>query len=127
MALSWLDIAKSEDAIDIALNVLEENSELGYFFEEFINNSKELNIEKKQAFKFICLLISTLGGQQIYLPKEESYKSYLTYRLIYSEFNGNNSNELSQKYNVSVQHIGRVVEACRVADREARKVTNGVI
>ncbi|MEF1256941.1 Mor transcription activator family protein [Vibrio sp. M260112] len=127
MEMNWIEIAKNKDAVNIALTVLKDNSGIDWFFDEFIAESENLGIDKSEAFKLICVMISILGGQQVYLPKEVHFNRYLSYRLIYSDFNGNNTNEVAKKHNVSAAHVIRVVKACAKADREARNALEGVI
>ncbi|EKQ3592440.1 hypothetical protein V6969_002199 [Vibrio parahaemolyticus] len=126
MEMNWIEIAKNEDAVNIALNLLKDNTEIDWFFDELIAESEALGIDKPEAFKLICVMISILGGQQVYLPKELHFNRYLSYRLIYSDFNGNNANEVAKKHNVSSAHVIRVVKACTKADREARKALEGI-
>lgn len=60
------------------------------------------------------------GGLLLYFPKGD----YLLRRerdlKIYKDFNGNNQAELAQKYDTSVQHIYRIIEAVR-AEEIARR------
>ncbi|BCV65526.1 hypothetical protein TUM17387_08850 [Shewanella carassii] len=126
MSIKWCDIAKNENAINIGIEIINNNSGSGLFFDEFISKCSDLGFEDKVTFKFISLLISVCGGSQIYLPKEESFKKLIVYRLVYDEFSGNNITELSKKYNISEQAVYRIVKACREADRESRKAIEGL-
>ncbi len=127
MSLNFSDIADDEYAINVALDVLQNNTDVGEFFSNFFEASKKLGIEEGTSFKFVCLMISMLGGQQVYLPKEEVFKQYLEYQLIYNEFSGNNVDELAKKYKTSTQNVFRIVKACRKADVESRKQISGAI
>ena len=56
------------------------------------------------------LKLSTLiGGMTIYIPRKESVLRALRNIKIKEEFNGNNSVELSRKYNVCEQWIRQIV------------------
>lgn len=126
MNLDWVDIAKDDCAIDLAINLMSSNKSSSAFFDEFIDKAVSFGFSKREAFKFVCLMISTIGGLQVYLPKEDNFKKLITYRLIYRDFKGSNTDELAMKYGLSVQTIGRIVSACRTADKEARKAIEGL-
>lgn len=126
MKLSWSDIAMDDSCIDLGINLLDSEKSSSPLFEEFVSKANALGIDKRVSFKFICLMISVMGGLQIYLPKEDSFKSLIAYRMIYKEFTGSNANELASKYDLSVQAIGRIVKACRTADKKARDSIAGL-
>ncbi|HHC6514870.1 TPA: Mor transcription activator family protein [Vibrio parahaemolyticus] len=121
VSISWADIAKNEDHIDVALDVLAMNPDNEFIFDLFLSKAKEIGLDKRDAFKFICLMISDFGGLQFYLPKDSTYKKLVVYKLIHKEFDGTNVKELSKKYSMSTQTIYRIIKACTKADREARK------
>ena len=50
------------------------------------------------------------GGIQLYIPKDERLDTQLKHHAIFTEFNGSNSAALSQKYQISVQHVYRVLK-----------------
>lgn len=60
------------------------------------------------------------GGQLIYFPKGTFVRLSRRDRDIYSQFTGNNHKELSRKFNVSEQHIYRIVKAMRRRDLDDR-------
>jgi Mor family transcriptional regulator len=60
------------------------------------------------------------GGQLLYFPKGESLHRSERDLKIYGEFNGSNQAELAQKYETSIQHVYRIIEAVR-ADEIARR------
>ncbi|MEA5334813.1 Mor transcription activator family protein [Vibrio parahaemolyticus] len=122
VSISWADIAKNEEHIDIALDVLAINPDNEFIFNFFLSKVEEIGLDKREAFKFICLMVSNFGGLQFYLPKDSTYKKLVVYKLIHKEFNGANVKELSKKYSMSTQAIYRIVKACNEADREARKI-----
>lgn len=60
------------------------------------------------------------GGQLIYFPKGKFVLLSKRDRLIYAEFTGHNQKELARKFDVSEQHIYRIIKAMRrndLADR----------
>lgn len=59
--------------------------------------------------KFVQLS-SYAHGQEIYFPKVESVIASARNRRIKKEFNGYNYKELAKKYNVTVQHIWRILK-----------------
>ena len=122
MSIEWLDIAKKESALDVVIDLINMNPSKSKIFEEFIAVSKALDFDERDIVKFICLMIAVFGGSQIYLPNEQSFKQAVIYRLIYKNFKGDNTAELSRQYGMSVIAIQRVIKACRKADNEMRKV-----
>ncbi|GLQ73542.1 hypothetical protein OPW13_13535 [Vibrio europaeus] len=126
MSISWLDIANKDMALNVVIDLIKMNPSKTKVFDEFLSRSKEFNLEERDTVKFICLMVSVFGGCQIYLPSDDAFKQAVTYRLIYKEFKGNNANELSRKYGMSVIAIQRVIKACRKADAEIRKAMDGV-
>lgn len=121
MSIDWVDIANDDKSIDVAIRVLSINEDTGSFFKDFLCRTEEAGIDNKEAFKFICLMISAFGGLQVYMPKESTFKKLVTYQLIYTEFKGNNAKELSNKYSISMQAVYRIIKACTKADVMARK------
>ena len=120
MNLDWADIANNESYIDIAIKILGLNESNSIFFEEFMSKAESVGFDKREAFKFVCLMVSVMGGMQIYLPKELSFKKLIAHRLIYKEFTGSNTRDLAKKYDLSMAAVSRVISACRAADKEAR-------
>lgn len=60
------------------------------------------------------------GGQLIYFPKGKFLILSKRDRQIYAEFNGHNVKELARKYDVSEQHIYRIIKAMRRSDLASR-------
>lgn len=50
------------------------------------------------------------GGELFYMPKGQDYDTIIKHHQIFKEFNGANHQELSKKYNLSVQHLYRVLK-----------------
>jgi Mor family transcriptional regulator len=56
------------------------------------------------------------GGQLIYFPKGKFVILSKRDRLIFCEFTGRNQKELARKFDVSEQHIYRIIKAMRRSD-----------
>lgn len=56
------------------------------------------------------------GGQLIYFPKGKFVLLSKRDRLIYAEFTGHNQKDLARKFDVSEQHIYRIIKAMRRSD-----------
>ena len=56
------------------------------------------------------------GGQLIYFPKGKFVLLSKRDRLIYFEFTGRNQKDLARKFDVSEQHIYRIIKAMRRSD-----------
>ena len=62
-------------------------------------------------------LASNWGGQLIYFPKNLLGRVSERDLKIYKEFNGKNHVELARKYDLTVQHIYRIVKEVGMAER----------
>ena len=80
-----------------------------------------LPMERQQAVevskKLSHHLTSNWGGQLIYLPKNLLGRVSERDLKIYKEFNGKNHVELARKYDLTVQHIYRIVKEVGMAER----------
>lgn len=75
--------------------------------------------DPKLAIRQLGSICKAFGGMQFYLPRGHHLEKELTHLHIWQEFKGNNVPELSRKYNMSMQHIYRVVAKMR--GREIKK------
>lgn len=126
MNLDWIDIANNESYIDIAIKILGLNESNSAFFEEFMIKAESTGFDKRDAFKFVCLMVSVMGGMQVYLPKEIAFKKLIAHRVLYKEFTGSNTRELAEKYDLSMAAVLRAISACRAADKKARELIKGL-
>ena len=119
--ISWIELSKNEDVHNAVLSRLENDKTL--LGEVFTALRKELNnqLSDSEIISVFCCICDYFGGAQVYFPSGHSLKSAVSGFLIYKEFNGENANELARKYKTSHQHIYRLVEKHRNAEREARK------
>lgn len=80
-----------------------------------------LPMERQQAVevskKLSHYLTSNWGGQLIYFPKNLLGRVSERDLKIYKEFNGKNHVELARKYDLTVQHIYRIVKEVGLAER----------
>ncbi len=60
------------------------------------------------------------GGQLVYFPKGKFLILSKRDRHIYAEFNGRNHADLARKYDVSVQHIYRIIKIMTRRDLDER-------
>ena len=71
-------------------------------------------IKEEQAYDIAVNLSDSLrhlfGGQMFYMPKGQELDTLIKHHQIFREFNGRNQEELSRKYNISVQHLYRVMK-----------------
>ena len=67
-------------------------------------------------------ITSNWGGQLIYIPKNHSGQLSSRDLEIYAAFNGRNHTLLAKKYDLTVQHIYRIVK--EVGEREYAKRQN---
>ena len=80
-----------------------------------------LPMERQQAVEVSKKLshhrTSNWGGQLIYFPKNLLGRVSERDLKIYKEFNGKNHVELARKYDLTVQHIYRIVKEVGMAER----------
>jgi len=122
--MKWSDVTKDEEAIEILKGILKGDCNIKHseYFVDFFSHARVAGFNDEQAAKFVAILISSLGGMQVYLPRGDSMLSVITYRKIYNEFTGDNYRELALKYSMTESSIRRKVKACISADREMRKL-----
>ncbi len=83
-------------------------------------------LEKKNAYNerlhaaLFIGLCECLGGQQVYLPTSKYLFKVMNHILIYKEFNGKNTNELSLKYKISPRSIADIIARQRKFEKLAR-------
>lgn len=71
------------------------------------------------AIRQLSNICNTFGGMQFYLPRGRQLEGEIKSIHIWQDFNGDNVAELSRKYDVSMQHIYRVIAKMR--NREVKK------
>lgn len=87
--------------------------------------TRELKIERRRAAeiakKVVRHITDNWGGQLIYIPK--NLLGHVSERdmKIYQEFNGKNHGQLSKKYNLTEQHIYRIVKDVGIRETAKRQ------
>jgi len=69
----------------------------------------------------LSAICDAFGGMQFYLPRGHRLEKELKHLRIWQEFNGNNVQELSQKYKLSMQQIYRVLATMRKHETNKRQ------
>lgn len=85
---------------------------------------KEFGISPDRAVTFgktaAGWLADHWGGQIVYIPKDAAGRQRTMYLQMYEEFTGDNHAELARKYDISVQHVYRIVRLIR-AERQQKQ------
>ncbi|ELB2040600.1 Mor transcription activator family protein [Vibrio parahaemolyticus] len=76
------------------------------------------DVDTRLAIVLLNRICKEFGGVQLYLPRGRHLESEIMNLSIWHEFTGNNVEELSRKYDKSMQHIYRVIAKMR--SREIR-------
>lgn len=66
-------------------------------------------------------ITSNWGGQLIYIPKNHSGQLSARDLEIWDKFNGRNHAQLAKEYNLTVQHVYRVVKMMQERENEKRQ------
>jgi len=73
------------------------------------------------AIALLNRICREFGGVQLYLPRGRQLESEIMNLSIWHEFKGDNVEELSRKYDKSMQHIYRVIAKMRKRDTKNRQ------
>ena len=73
------------------------------------------------ALRQLSAICDAFGGMQFYLPRGHRLEKELKHLKVWQEFNGNNVQELSQKYKLSMQQIYRIIAVMRKHDTNKRQ------
>lgn len=73
----------------------------------------EANQDDAVAVRQLSAICEAFGGMQFYLPRGHKLAKELMHLKIWNEFEGNNVQELAQKYKLSMQQIYRVISVMR--------------
>jgi Mor family transcriptional regulator len=77
--------------------------------------------DPKIAIPMLNRICKKFGGVQLYLPRGRQLESEIMNLSIWHEFKGDNVEELSRKYDKSMQHIYRVVAKMRQREIKNRQ------
>ncbi len=69
-------------------------------------------------------IYKTFRGSQVYIPFSATTERAFLHARIFAEFDGHNQQELSRKYEMSVQAIYRIIKKQRETNRIARGELN---
>ncbi|HIF9532283.1 TPA: Mor transcription activator family protein [Photobacterium damselae] len=72
--------------------------------------------DQRQALGLLVSLCKNFGGVQFYLPRGSQLDIAVQNLKIWNEFKGNNVKELARKYEVSEQHIYRILAKMRKSE-----------
>jgi len=77
--------------------------------------------DSKIAIALLNRICREFGGVQLYLPRGRQLESEIMNLSIWHEFKGDNVEELSRKYDKSMQHIYRVIAKMRKREVKNRQ------
>lgn len=86
----------------------------------FLGDGKPQDVAKSDAGLAVDALVSTFGGELIYMPRATLAHIDERHRRIQEEFTGDNHRELARKYKHSIQHIYRIVKRSPVTQNERK-------
>ncbi|MFN1515296.1 Mor transcription activator family protein [Vibrio owensii] len=79
------------------------------------------DVDARLAIILLNRICKEFGGVQLYLPRGRQLESEIMNLSIWHEFKGDNVEELSRKYDKSMQHIYRVVAKMRKREIKNRQ------
>lgn len=82
-----------------------------------MDRQKAVEVSKKLTYH----LTRNWGGQLIYFPKNHAGRITERDMQVYRDFNGKNHAELAVRYDLTVQHIYRIVKEVGMAERAKRQ------
>ncbi|HEG4440071.1 Mor transcription activator family protein [Vibrio gazogenes] len=85
----------------------------------FRDELEKAGADQRLSISLLNRICREFGGVQLYLPRGRQLESEIQNLLIWHEFTGNNVEQLSRKYDKSMQHIYRVIAKMR--HREVKK------
>tara|TARA_B110000211_G_scaffold15953_1_gene16674 strand:+ start:10199 stop:10636 length:438 start_codon:yes stop_codon:yes gene_type:complete len=77
---------------------------------ELIRDGHEESDALKLAQKLVARQAQHLGGRMVYIPRDERLKLALRDMEIYDNYNGGNSRDLAERYNLTQQRICNIVK-----------------
>ncbi|SEH73084.1 Transcriptional regulator, Middle operon regulator (Mor) family [Rheinheimera pacifica] len=87
----------------------------------FKNELETHGADTKIAIALLNRICREFGGVQLYLPRGRQLEAEIMNLSIWQEFKGDNVEELSRKYDKSMQHIYRVVAKMRKREVKNRQ------
>ena len=90
----------------------------------FVSVGKPASQAEVDAGVAIKAIYKTFRGSQLYIPISAATERALLHARIFAESDGKNHNELSRRYETSVQNIYRIIKKQREINRIARGEPN---
>ena len=87
----------------------------------FVTEGKPAPQAEADAELAVKAIYMTFRGAQVYIPLSAATERALLHARIFAEFDGENQQELSRKYEMSVQHVYRIIKK----QREINRLTRG--
>ncbi|WP_256260917.1 Mor transcription activator family protein [Shewanella sp. NIFS-20-20] len=78
-------------------------------------------VDSKIAIALLNRICREFGGVQLYLPRGRQLEAEIQNLSIWHEFKGDNVEELSRKYDKSMQHVYRVIAKMRKRETKNRQ------
>jgi len=82
---------------------------------------RDTDLDSAIALSQLSAICDAFGGMQFYLPRGQRLAKELKHFKIWDEFNGNNVQELAQKYKLSMQQVYRVIAKMRQHETNKRQ------
>lgn len=83
----------------------------------FVSRGKQKPQAEQDAQVAVEAIYSTFRGSMLYIPFSSATKRAFLHARIFAEFNGHNQQELSRRYELSVQAIYRIIKQQREINR----------
>lgn len=90
----------------------------------FVAKGKHTSDAEVDAEVAVEAIYTTFRGSLVYIPLSAATKRALLHARIFAEFDGQNQQELSRRYEMSVQTIYRIIKKHRQINRIARGDSN---
>lgn len=78
-------------------------------------------IDKSLAITQLNSICKTFGGMQFYLPRGEALSNMILKFSVWNDFKGDNVRELTRKYDMSENHVYRIVKMMRAREIKRRQ------
>lgn len=90
----------------------------------FVSAGKPAPQAEADAEVAVKAIYLTFRGAQVYIPLSAATERAFLHARIFAEFNGHNQQALSQKYEMSVQAVYRIIKKQREIKRTTRGKSN---
>lgn len=90
----------------------------------FVSAGKSAPQAEADAEVAVKAIYLAFRGAQVYIPLSAATERAFLHARMFSEFDGENQQELSRKYGMSVQHVYRILKQQREINRSTRGKSN---